>query len=77
MDDAITGRIIVSWDPRRTGVSTLMARLAALGYRPWLATGEDREQALRRERRRWLMRIGVAGLGAMQAMMFAEARRRS
>jgi len=71
--NAITGRIIVSWDPRQTAVSTLMARLAALGYRPWLATGEEREQALRRERRRWLMRIGVAGLGAMQAMMFAEA----
>ena len=71
--NAITGRIVVSWDPKRTAVSTLMARLAALGYRPWLATGEEREQALRRERRRWLTRIGVAGLGAMQAMMFAEA----
>ncbi len=71
--NAITGRIVIRWDPQRTAVSTLMARLAALGYRPWLATGEAREQAKRRERRRWLMRLGVAGLGAMQAMMFAEA----
>lgn len=71
--NAITGRIVVSWDPRRTAVSTLMTRLAALGYRPWLATGEEREQTQRNERRRWLARIGVAGLGAMQAMMFAEA----
>jgi len=71
--NAITGRIVVSWDPRQTAISTLMTRLAALGYRPWLATGEERERALRRERRRWLIRIGVAGLGAMQAMMFAEA----
>ena len=71
--NAITGRIVVSWDPQRTAVSTLMSRLMALGYRPWLATGEEREQAQRRERRRWLLRIGIAGLGAMQAMMFAEA----
>ena len=71
--NAITGRVMIRWDPQRTAVSTLMARLAALGYRPWLATGEAREQAQRRERRRWLLRIGVAGLGAMQAMMFAEA----
>lgn len=71
--NAITGRIMIRWDPQRTAVSTLMARLATLGYRPWLATGEAREQAQRRERRRSLIRLGVAGLGAMQVMMFAEA----
>lgn len=71
--NAVTGRITVAWDPQRTTLSTLMQRLASLGYRPWLATGEAREQAQRRERRRWLVRLGVAGLGAIQAMMFAEA----
>ncbi|MBF6025210.1 heavy metal translocating P-type ATPase [Lysobacter niastensis] len=71
--NAVTGRITVSWDPARVALSVLMSRLAALGYRPWLATGEAREQAQKRERRRWLMRLGVAGLGAVQAMMFAEA----
>ena len=73
MANAVTGRVVVRWDPRRTLLSRVMARMAALGYRPWLATGEMREQAQRRERRRWLMRLGVAGLGAMQAMMFTEA----
>ena len=71
--NAITGRISVRWDPRRTTLSALMTRLAGLGYRPWLATGQLRERARRDERRRWLLRLGVAGLGAMQAMMFAEA----
>jgi Cu2+-exporting ATPase len=46
---------------------------AALGYRPYLATGAARERARRSERNRWLLRLGIAGLGAMQAMMFAEA----
>ncbi len=71
--NAVTGRIVIAWDPQRVALSALMARLAALGYRPWLATGDAREQAQRQERRRWLMRLGVAGLAAMQAMMFAEA----
>ena len=39
----------------------------------YLATGQAREDALRAERNRSLLRLGVAGLGAMQAMMFAEA----
>ena len=71
--NAITGRITIHWDPRITSLSRLMSRLAALGYRPWLATGEARERQQRDQRRRWLLRLGVAGLGAMQAMMFTEA----
>lgn len=71
--NAITGRIRIVWDPQVTLLSPLLSRLAALGYRPFLATGAQREQARRRERRRWLLRLGIAGLGAMQAMMFAEA----
>lgn len=71
--NAVTGRITVAWDPARVTLSTLMTRLAALGYRPSLATGEARERAKQHERRRWLLRLGVAGIGAIQAMMFAEA----
>jgi Cu2+-exporting ATPase len=71
--NAITGRIRIVWDDARTPLSTLLSRLASLGYRPSLATGEAHEQARRRERNRWLLRLGVAGLGSMQAMMFAEA----
>lgn len=71
--NAVTGRVIVRWDPRRTALSKLMRLLDGLGYTPWLASGEAREQALRKDRRLWLLRLGVAGLGAMQAMMFAEA----
>ncbi len=71
--NAITGRIRIAWDPARTALSQPLARLASLGYRPYLATGEARERARRSERNRDLLRIGLAGLGAMQAMMFAEA----
>ena len=71
--NAITGRVCITWDPARTSLSLSLRRLVALGYRPYLAAGEERERARRVERDRWLLRVGVAGLGAMQAMMFAEA----
>lgn len=71
--NAVTGRIRIAWDPARTKLSALLQRLAMLGYRPYLATGDAREQARLSERRRWLLRLGVAGLGSLQAMMLAEA----
>ncbi|MEO8366383.1 MAG: heavy metal translocating P-type ATPase [Pseudoxanthomonas sp.] len=71
--NAVTGRIRLAWDPHVTPLSQPLQRLVALGYRPYLAGGEAREQARRRERNRDLIRLGIAGLGSMQAMMFAEA----
>ncbi|WP_238480974.1 heavy metal translocating P-type ATPase [Dyella telluris] len=71
--NAVTGRIRIVWDPAATRLSSLLARLAMLGYRPYLATGAARERERVAEQRRWLMRLGVAGLGAMQTMMFSEA----
>jgi Cu2+-exporting ATPase len=71
--NAVTGRIRIAWDPAITPLSRPLQRLVALGYRPYLATGEAIERARRHERNRWLLRLGVAGLGAMQAMMFAGA----
>ncbi|QOY62428.1 cadmium-translocating P-type ATPase [Lysobacter sp. H21R4] len=69
--NAVTGRIRVAWDPAQTALSAPLERLVALGYRPYLASGEARERAHRRQRNRDLIRIGVAGLGSMQAMMLA------
>lgn len=71
--NAVTGRIRLAWDPQRTQLSAPLQRLVSLGYRPYLAGGEAQERARRRERNRDLIRIGIAGLGSMQAMMLAEA----
>ncbi|GGD33104.1 heavy metal translocating P-type ATPase [Pseudoxanthomonas indica] len=71
--NAVTGRIRIAWDPTRTLLSSLLQRLVMLGYRPYLAGGEASERARLRDRKRWLLRLGIAGLGALQAMMFAEA----
>ncbi len=71
--NAVTGRIRIAWDPARTALSAPLRRLAMLGYRPYLAGSEAMERERTRERRRWLLRLGIAGLGTLQAMMFAEA----
>jgi len=71
--NAVTGRLRIDWDPARATLSDIMQGLMRLGYRPYLATGLARERARAKERKRWLLRLGVAGLGAMQAMMLAEA----
>ncbi len=70
--NAVTGRVRVSWDPARARLSSVLARLASLGYRPFLAMGAARERERRRLRNRELARLGIAALGAMQAMMLAE-----
>ena len=71
--NAVTGRIRIAWDPARTRISGPLRRLQSLGYRPQLASGDASERTRRSERNRWLLRLGIAGLGTMQAMMFSEA----
>ncbi|MGH8029181.1 MAG: heavy metal translocating P-type ATPase metal-binding domain-containing protein [Arenimonas sp.] len=71
--NAITGRLQLRWEASVTSLSTLVARLAALGYRAHLAAGATLEAARRRERNTALLRLGVAALVATQAMMFSEA----
>lgn len=71
--NAMSGRVQVRWQPSKTPLSASLKRLAALGYSPHLAPGEALEQARTKERNTLLMRLGVAGLGALQTMMFAEA----
>jgi len=71
--NAVTGRVRVDWNPEKIRLSEILDHLVCLGYRPYLAAGLEQERARAQERKRWLLRLGVAGLGAMQAMMLAEA----
>lgn len=71
--NAVDGRLRLRWDPARTPLSTLLQRVGRLGYRPALLASPGREAEQRRERRRQLIALGIAGLGTLQAMMFSEA----
>jgi hypothetical protein len=71
--NAASGRLRLRWRPADTTLSALLQRLHALGYRAFLGGDEARAQLHRRERNALLLRLGVAALVGMQAMMFAEA----
>jgi Cu2+-exporting ATPase len=68
-----SARARLRWDPQQIPLSRLLARLAALGYRPHPASPDIARSSARREQRAALKRLAVAGLGMMQVMMFAVA----
>jgi Cu2+-exporting ATPase len=70
--NAASGRLRLRWRAADTKLSILLERLHALGYRAYLGGDESRAQARREERNGMLLRLGVAALVGMQAMMFAE-----
>jgi Cu2+-exporting ATPase len=66
-----TRRARVRWDAARGSLSSILAAIAAIGYRasPYDASRVD--DLHRRERKRALSRLAIAGLGMMQVMMYA------
>lgn len=58
------------WEPARLPLSGALGVLSRLGYRPHPGGAGGAELALR-ERRGALRRLGVAGIGMMQVMMYA------
>lgn len=65
------GRARLVWSSGDTSFASLLRSLARLGYRPTPVTPENVRQQVIEERRTMLKRLGVAGLGMMQVMMYA------
>lgn len=66
-----SARAEVGWDADAVPLSTLLGEVARLGYRPRPYRPDWEEAARQAEYRGALWRLAVAGLGAMQAMMYA------
>jgi len=71
--DIATGFVRINWHPARLKLSKIAAMLAAVGYRPHLPLAGAEALGRQEERRDALKRLGVAGLGMMQVMMYAVA----
>jgi len=69
--DTATGYTRIIWQPAQTRLSRLAAGLMELGYKPHLPVASAEEQGRQQERRDSMKRLGVAGLGMMQVMMYA------
>ena len=66
-------RVRLEFDPTTVSLAALMQRLAQVGYMPQPLDAGALDSARTREDRDALKRLIVAGLGAMQAMMYAVA----
>nr|WP_100169401.1 heavy metal translocating P-type ATPase [Microbulbifer agarilyticus] len=71
--NASTHRAQIVLDLAQVKLSELFAALTRIGYRPSPATAANNELLIQQERRSAMRRLGVAGLGTMQVMMFAIA----
>ena len=63
----------IHWNPEQIALSSLLIAIHQIGYKayPWR---EDRQEAmLKKENRTFIRRLVVAGIGAMQVMMYAIA----
>jgi Cu2+-exporting ATPase len=69
--DVATGFVRINWDPEKLRLSRIAAILAGVGYRPHLPLAGAEAVGRQQERRNALKRLGVAGLGMMQVMMYA------
>jgi P-type Cu2+ transporter len=65
------GRVSVSWESARTSLPVILRTVADLGFRPLPLAGESAAAVRRDERRTSMKRVGLAGLGSMQVMMYA------
>ncbi|MGY0219026.1 heavy metal translocating P-type ATPase [Endozoicomonadaceae bacterium StTr2] len=61
------------WDPETTSLSKLLLAVHQIGYKPHPWRSDHQEHLLRKEQRQAIRRLAVAGIGAMQVMMYAIA----
>lgn len=69
-----TSMASLRWDENKTRLSTLLQAIEAAGFRPEPLSQRQDLLAEQRERRRLLLRIGIAGILSMQVMMLAATR---
>ena len=68
-----THEALITWQPDTIKLSAVLFEIQLIGYKalPWQA---DRQEALlKQENRAFIRRLAVAGIGAMQVMMYAVA----
>lgn len=68
-----THRATVKWNDSQLKLSDILKAISAIGYLAHPVDAQRQELVHKRERRRALRRLAVAGLGSMQVMMLAVA----
>ncbi|WP_086481522.1 heavy metal translocating P-type ATPase [Oceanospirillum sanctuarii] len=64
-------RATLRWSPDKIALSKLMAMFAAIGFQAFPYQADEQQERLVKQERKTIRRLIIAGLGMMQAMMFA------
>ncbi len=68
-----THRAYVVWDNNKIKLSKILKEILNIGYQAHPYDASQQQQLIEKEHKQALWRIAIAGLGAMQVMMFAVA----
>ncbi|ABO23856.1 heavy metal translocating P-type ATPase metal-binding domain-containing protein [Shewanella loihica] len=68
-----TERAQVSWNPEKLKLSEILAQISRIGYQAAPYQVDDEEIQSKKNSRKFLLRLGLAGFATMQVMMFALA----
>ena len=71
--NASTHRLSIQWDDSICRLSSIFQALFLIGYKASPFLPDEEEQIRHRTQRKYIFRLGVAGIGMMQAMMNAVA----
>lgn len=66
-------RMRVIWDEKKLAISEILSTVQTIGYDAKPYRQDTHEAMLTKHNRRLMLQLGIAALGAMQAMMFAVA----
>lgn len=66
-----THRATLVWDPHTVKLSTVLKEITRIGYHAEPFQAQRSEQQWQHEHRRALLRLGIAGIGMVQVMMYA------
>ncbi|WP_434360763.1 cadmium-translocating P-type ATPase [Parasalinivibrio latis] len=68
-----THRALLQWDPESAKLSDLLASIHRLGYKAAPFEADKQEQQYHQMMKKYLYRLGIAGIATMQVMMLAVA----
>jgi P-type Cu2+ transporter len=71
--NTVTNRAMIRWDSTKIKLSQLLTTIHQLGYKAAPFDADEQEALYHQSMKRYLYRLGIAGLASMQVMMLAVA----
>ncbi|WP_028768956.1 heavy metal translocating P-type ATPase [Shewanella fidelis] len=71
--NSTTQRALIAWDSEKIKLSEILNQISLIGYQAAPFQVDEQETKSKKDSRKFLLRLGLAGFATMQVMMFALA----